>query len=114
MMKVYKVKKTRVTKEVRKVWATDAKSAEALANLGDAGWLIHRSETVDSVASDPEISWTDVDDFEISGIDPNDHPDHADAFLLWATHKTEDRKMTESELERLQQLPEFSKRLTEI
>lgn len=113
-MKVYKVKKRVTRDEIRKVWATDAKAAEALASLGEAGWLIHRAEFVETIASDPNISWADVDAYEIEGIDPLDRPDYSDAFLARATHRTEDRELTETELETLQRMPEFAKKLTEI
>lgn len=113
-MKVYKVKKRIVRDEIRKVWATDAQAAEQIARLGDAGWLIHRAETIETIASDPNISWADVAEYEIEGIDPLDRPDYSDAFLARATHRTEDRELTETELDALQRMPEFAKKLTEI
>jgi hypothetical protein len=45
-MKVYLVRKTITRTEVRKVWATDEKAAEATASLDNVGWLVSKQESV--------------------------------------------------------------------
>jgi len=48
------------------------------------------------------ISWEDVVDVEISGIDMNDYPDFCDGYIESAYNIKADRLCTEEELEQLE------------
>jgi len=49
-----------------------------------------------------KISWEDVVDVEIGGIDMNDYPDFCDGYIESAYNLTADRPCTEEELEQLE------------